>query len=69
MRYCDPIPVSRMHIAGVTPVAAYKNAVLECCLRTPVAGNGLIPSFVTSGGGVSNVYPPTHSGLNQAESS
>jgi hypothetical protein len=58
-----------MHIAGVTPVAAYRNAVLECCFRTPVAGNGLIPSSVTSGGGVSNVYPPTHSGLNHPEPS
>ena len=45
MRYCDPIPVSRMHIAGVTPVAAYRNEVRECSFRTPVAGNGLIPSF------------------------
>ena len=58
-----------MHIAGVTTVAAYRNEVRECSVRTPVAGNGLIPSAVTSGGGVSNVYPPTHSMLNQAESS
>ena len=63
------MPVSRMHIAGVTPVAAYKNEVRECSFRTPVAGSGLIPSSVTSGGGVSNVYPPTNSMLNHAEPS
>jgi hypothetical protein len=44
-----------MHIAGVIPVATYRNDVRECSLRTPVAGSGLIPSSVTSGGGVSKV--------------
>ena len=41
----------------------------EWSFRTPVVGKGSMPSFVTLGGGVSNVYPPTHSMLNHAEPS
>ena len=55
-------------MAGVIPVAVYKNEVRECSRRAPLFGKGWMPFPVIIGGGLVNSNPPTNSMIHQVVS-